>query len=373
MTDDTFSSLDPVRVCVVFVTMAARRADIGSIEASQTQHQPGTRSPLASQQARLVILLRRLKEKTMSENSNTNNVAAVISCRTNPMVARTTATATTGRRRPSPFSRASRTSSSSVATLAAVLALAAALAAVITPLRVDAQECSSTNPTLCDRHERCGVWKQEGECQLSRTYMKEVCPASCEPEFITATRATAARASGTAAHMQKKKKKKSTTTANKNKKEAPVKEEEQPLPCEDQHERCHIWARVGECAENKSAMRKYCPKACGFCGSGGPAAAVVGDDADDDDDSYDVEDDDDESVHFDSDDGDEDDEDDDLDGLLLDDLEEEEEEDTLPDCQDTQDLCTYWASVGECQSNRYMHKNGPCRMASGPRRVLSIY
>jgi hypothetical protein len=100
---------------------------------------------------------------------------------------------------------------------------------------------------------------------------------------------------------------------------------------------------------------------------------VVGDD---DDDSYDVEDDDDESVHFDSDDADEDDEDDDLDGLLLDDLEEEEEEDTLPDCQDTQDLCTYWASVGECQSNRYMHKNGPLpdgqRAATRPLHLLRL-
>jgi ShK domain-like len=206
---------------------------------------------------------------------------------------------------------------------------------------VRAQECSSKNPNACDAHERCGIWRAEGECQLNKRYMREVCPASCEAELVGGAGGGGAGAgtskikAAAAAQMNKKKK-----TVIKKRKEAA----EAELPCEDQHERCHIWARVGECSENRSTMRKYCPKSCGFCagdGSGnGGAAVLMEDDSEDSED----EDDDDESVHFDSDD---DDDDDDLDLL------EGDPPDQLPDCDDKDDLCTYWASVGECQANRY--------------------
>jgi hypothetical protein len=39
------------------------------------------------------------------------------------------------------------------------------------------QECASNE--LCDSHERCTVWKEEGECELNKTYMKRYCPVSC--------------------------------------------------------------------------------------------------------------------------------------------------------------------------------------------------
>ena len=40
------------------------------------------------------------------------------------------------------------------------------------------QECSSDGG-LCDTHERCPVWKDEGECQKSKAYMTKYCPVSC--------------------------------------------------------------------------------------------------------------------------------------------------------------------------------------------------
>lgn len=29
---------------------------------------------------------------------------------------------------------------------------------------VEAQECDANNPNRCDTHERCNVWREEGEC-----------------------------------------------------------------------------------------------------------------------------------------------------------------------------------------------------------------
>jgi ShK domain-like len=220
-----------------------------------------------------------------------------------------------------------------------LVAAAASLLIMLSNLSfVRAQECSSKNPNVCDAHERCGIWREEGECQLNKRYMREVCPASCESELVAGGASSSTKFKAAAAVQMNKKKK---IVINKKRKEAEV-----PLPCEDQHERCHIWARVGECSENKSTMRKYCPKSCGFCagddgGGNGGAAVLLDDDSEDEDDD---DDDDDESVHFDSDDDDDDDEDDLLEGdpPLGD-----------PDCDDKDDLCTYWASVGECQVNRY--------------------
>lgn len=36
--------------------------------------------------------------------------------------------------------------------------------------------------------------------------------------------------------------------------------------CKDAHERCQVWADLGECNENAVEMEKWCPKACGVCG-----------------------------------------------------------------------------------------------------------
>ena len=38
--------------------------------------------------------------------------------------------------------------------------------------------------------------------------------------------------------------------------------------CKDLHERCEVWARLGECKENPKDMNEYCAKSCGVCGKG---------------------------------------------------------------------------------------------------------
>lgn len=88
-------------------------------------------------------------------------------------------------------------------------------------LTVKAQECSADGK-LCDKHERCPVWKEEGECLRNDVYMKEECPASC---------------AGTIKKTNK---------------------------CEDLHPRCEVWAGLGECSKVDDVAR-FCPKACNQC------------------------------------------------------------------------------------------------------------
>ena len=87
-----------------------------------------------------------------------------------------------------------------------------------------AQECTADG--RCDTHERCPVWKEEGQCLKNSSYMREHCPASC-------------------ADYQKPKTRRGE--------------------CKDYHVRCPIWAEVGECDENPADMHKYCPKSCETC------------------------------------------------------------------------------------------------------------
>jgi len=90
-----------------------------------------------------------------------------------------------------------------------------------------AQNCIADG-SLCDTHERCQAWEEEGECIRAKKYMDKHCPASCSG-------ALDAYSSG---------------------------------DCKDMHEHCSIWAGLGECTSkfNAANMKKYCPKACGICG-----------------------------------------------------------------------------------------------------------
>jgi len=84
------------------------------------------------------------------------------------------------------------------------------------------QECAANGD--CDSHERCPVWKDEGECYRSPLYMKRVCPVSCYDM-----------------------------------KQPPRRNE-----CKDTHESCHNWSKDAECETNNS-VKKYCPLSCGRC------------------------------------------------------------------------------------------------------------
>ena len=55
--------------------------------------------------------------------------------------------------------------------------------------------------------------------------------------------------------------------------------------CEDEHVKCGVWARKGECRRNEEYMGASCRRACGLCdggaaaaGGGGGSLATVGDD-----------------------------------------------------------------------------------------------
>jgi ShK domain-like len=86
------------------------------------------------------------------------------------------------------------------------------------------QECTSDGE--CDKHERCRVWREEGECYKNAVYMLEECPASCADE------------------------------------DYPTRIEK---VCKDYHERCPVWADLGECEENPINMKRYCPLSCALC------------------------------------------------------------------------------------------------------------
>jgi hypothetical protein len=88
-----------------------------------------------------------------------------------------------------------------------------------------AQECDTSG--RCDKHERCPIWKEEGECITEKVYMMEHCPVSCN--FRRSRVAEAVEG------------------------------------CKDQHDRCKVWADFGECEDNPYNMKKYCAKSCGAC------------------------------------------------------------------------------------------------------------
>jgi prolyl 4-hydroxylase len=137
------------------------------------------------------------------------------------------------------------------------------------------QECTADG-SLCDTHERCPVWKEEGECVQNPDYMKKLCPFSCV--------GLKDDASG-----------------------VPNVSDETGGEFEDRHERCKLWAKIGECKANAANMEKYCPKACKTW------AAEENDD---------------------------------------------DNKQSSATCVDSHPHCIAWAKSGECESNEgYMHKN----------------
>ena len=88
------------------------------------------------------------------------------------------------------------------------------------------------NGKKCDAHPRCPIWKEDGECIRAPNYMTKHCPASCENVRATVQKeSTADLQNGT---------------------------------CRDRHDDCHAWATLGECDTNAD-MKKYCAVSCGIC------------------------------------------------------------------------------------------------------------
>lgn len=89
------------------------------------------------------------------------------------------------------------------------------------------QDCAADG--TCDTHERCSVWKEEGECIRNKKYMAKHCPVSCAEDSLT------------------------------------LKSIRSQADCEDAHPRCPVWAKLGDECDNNADMRKYCAKSCDTC------------------------------------------------------------------------------------------------------------
>jgi prolyl 4-hydroxylase len=84
----------------------------------------------------------------------------------------------------------------------------------------------------CDTHVRCPIWKEDGECVRSQSYMATHCPGSCENVRATEIKeSTDDLSNGT---------------------------------CRDRHDDCSVWATLGECDSNPD-MKRYCAVSCGIC------------------------------------------------------------------------------------------------------------
>eukprot|EP00536_Pseudo-nitzschia_multiseries_P018229 jgi/Psemu1/228196/e_gw1.2278.9.1 len=88
---------------------------------------------------------------------------------------------------------------------------------------VTSQECGADGS--CDGHERCPTWRDEGECYRSPVYMKNVCSVSCKNINLAPDRKKG---------------------------------------CKDVHKNCPVWEELGEC-ETNTWVKKYCPLSCGRC------------------------------------------------------------------------------------------------------------
>lgn len=167
-----------------------------------------------------------------------------------------------------------------------------------------AQECDPTTE-VCDRHERCSVWKDEGECVRNKNYMKQHCPVTCGflHEIYESSSSSASAASSASAET---------------------------AVCADRHDRCPVWARLGECDSNPDDMHKYCPESCDVCGDR-PRGSL-----------------------------------------------EKQALNKSDKCVDKEKRCSAWAKSGECVNNpKYMHFNcakscGTCDKILGNRRNVEV-
>lgn len=152
-------------------------------------------------------------------------------------------------------------------TMQMVCLLPSLLLSLLLARSVEGQACSADGK--CDSHERCPVWKEEGECIRSKAYMTKHCPVSCSQQDLVKpsrddckdalTRCSIWADLGECDNNREMKKycAKSCGTC-----ENAVGTEGL---CRDTHENCKFWASIGECANNPNYMLKSCAKSCGTC------------------------------------------------------------------------------------------------------------
>ena len=160
---------------------------------------------------------------------------------------------------------------------------------------VRAQECDP-NTKKCDQHERCPIWRDEGECYRSRTYMIQECPVSCKPLYAEPIpRVNAQKTNCQDIHENcgqwaangeckdnyvgsycslacgkcdrpkpEKQKAQASSKPKIQRKEMETDSKDDPM-CQDMHELCSFWAEKGECNANPNYMHTNCAKSCNKC------------------------------------------------------------------------------------------------------------
>mmetsp|Transcript_34633 Transcript_34633/g.81651 ORF Transcript_34633/g.81651 Transcript_34633/m.81651 type:complete len:549 (-) Transcript_34633:247-1893(-) len=147
------------------------------------------------------------------------------------------------------------------------------LVALVLVPTVASQECRADGS--CDSHEQCPIWRDEGECYRSPTYMRETCKVSCDDMEESPGRKECKDIHKNCpiwkelaeCETNASVKKYCPLSCEKCKPKTSIASKEGEILCEDDHENCGVWADSGECDANPGYMLTNCKKACNVCKS----------------------------------------------------------------------------------------------------------
>lgn len=123
------------------------------------------------------------------------------------------------------------------------------------------KSCNFCDTTLSDSNELCLFWAENGECEKNPTYMHEVCKESCQIYESTPNES----------NICKDMSPKCQAWAEDGQCEKNVDymleycKSSCGQCCNDEHESCSVWAEMGECKNNSDYMLEYCKKSCNVC------------------------------------------------------------------------------------------------------------
>lgn len=127
------------------------------------------------------------------------------------------------------------------------------------------QDCAANG--VCDTHARCPVWKEEGECTMSASYMKKHCPVSCGyGKVLSLSDRELTEKSvqfGVKQVAEGKNKEESLEIISKSIEY--MKEPRDTTRCKNQHEFCSFWATVGTCIDVLLSLKRPVTNSGQYC------------------------------------------------------------------------------------------------------------
>ena len=156
------------------------------------------------------------------------------------------------------------------------------VASVTLMLLCDAENVCTSDGQQCDAHVRCPVWKEEGECIRSQSYMEHHCPGSCDNWIENDVRISSRDDTSEGTCLDRHADCALWAVLGECESNFDVKEhcavscgtcptepnsdvDNSNETCVDDSESCEYWASVGECDSNPNYMQHYCKKSCDFC------------------------------------------------------------------------------------------------------------